>query len=136
MERSFLERQARFVQLYFRLSRDEDMCELRNSPLLPQIVRVCVDTLLERIDSSQTARRYLKRPVVPLHGTPVEIDSRSLMEQLLEERLRTHSQTQDYFAQEAHPTLVSVQNVAYLVTEAYRHHLFTRAPRQNISLQT
>jgi len=126
VQRTFLERQERFIRLYLALSQNESVRYLRQkTPIMRKVGDICVGTFNENMTTREQADVYLQSPPYSLEDAMVgKISPLSDAQKRIIECLTGDSTVQQHFSHGLMGDLESnCYNVALALTNAYVPHL-------------
>lgn len=131
MERTILEEQRRFVELYLHISKDFQDLKYK-SDLLSRVANICVSTINEFMPkkvTSETYQRFSQKPKMRrvYHGENTEVSGSTELESLLTKRLLADSDVVSHanivFEGSKSPAEVYCSNLAVTLGEGYTLHL-------------
>lgn len=127
MERTILEEQRRFVELYLHISKDFQ--DLKYKPdLLSRITNLCASTISELMPkkvTSETYQRFAQKPKMKrvYGGESIEVSGSTELERLLKERLLADSDVVSHAEGLKSPSEIYCSNLAVTLGEGYTLHL-------------
>jgi|SRR3989338_7129541 len=126
VQRTFLERQERFIRLYLALSQNESLLYLRQkTPIMRKVGDICVGMFNESFTTREEADVCLQSPPYSLEDAMAgKIPPLSDGQKQIIERLMSDSTVQQHFSDGLMGDLESnCYNVALALTNAYVPHL-------------
>ena len=126
VQRTFLEKQERFIRLYLALSQNESLRYLRQkTPIMRKVGDICVNMFNERLTTREEANVYLQSPPYSLEDAMAgKIPPLSDAQKRIIQNLMCDATVQQHFSYGLMGDLESnCYNVAIALTNAYVPHL-------------